>query len=70
MTCLRQQEAYRTAGVGPTPAVPVGQLQMERESQENGVEELKSHETAQLVFTFSDLSTNLGTCETTEQKYH
>ena len=42
----------------------------ERESQENGVEELKSHETAQLVFAFSDLSTNLGTCETAEQKYH
>ena len=32
LTCL-QQEAYRTAGVGPAPAVPVGQLQMERERE-------------------------------------
>ena len=41
-----------------------------RESQENGVEELKPHETAQLVLASSDLSMNLGTCETAEQKYH
>lgn len=65
LICLRLQWVYRTADEGPTAAL-FGRLWMERESQEDGVEELEPHEVARLVLALSDLSMNLGTCETLE----